>query len=142
MISSSNTAFKLILMSLEQKKKVQRINEILAKIADLNFLKQFIMNNIDIKNEKFAIYGAGTVGIFLAQVLKMLDISFEYIIDQNEIFIQGFKIIKPSMVEDRICKIIITIVDASENKKLDINLPGNIKRINIYDMLITSLYKI
>lgn len=141
MIGSSGVAFKLIIMALEQKKKIEKVNLIFTKIADFDLLKKFIMNNIDTENEKFAIYGAGTIGIFLAQVLKMLNISFEYIIDQNDVFIQGFKIIKPSMVEDKICKIIITIADAAENKELDINLPSNIKRINIYDILITSPHK-
>lgn len=61
---ASKTDFRLALSYAREKNRDQKINKTFACMADLEKLNQFINENIDLGNERFAIYGAGNFGIF------------------------------------------------------------------------------
>lgn len=131
---ASKMDFMLVLSYAREKNRAQKINGVFARMADLEKLGQFIHANIDLENEKFAIYGAGNIGIFLARLLNVLQIQYEYIIDRKGAGKDGFQIVKPCEVGDEIHKVIVTIADAADSM-VDLKLPDRIEIINIFDII-------
>lgn len=133
-VIASKSDYILALTLAKERNKFQRVNKILMRMMDLEALKGFIEDNVNLEKEKIAIYGAGDIGIFLARMLNLLNIPFKYIIDQNNIFIEDFEIVKPCVVGDEIQKVIVTVIDAVD-VEVDLPLPCNIKQINLFDII-------
>lgn len=133
-VFDSKRDFRLMLTYAREQNKAQKINSTFARMADLEKLARFIKENIDLENERFAIYGAGNIGIFLARLLDVLQIQYEYVIDRAGVLKDGFHIVKPSVVRDEIDKVIVTIAAAADGM-VDLHLPADIKMINIFDII-------
>jgi glycosyltransferase involved in cell wall biosynthesis len=137
-VIASKMDFRLILTYVREQNKAQKINSTFARMADLDKLTRFISTNIDLENEKFAIYGAGNIGIFLARLLDTLQIHYEYVIDRAGGLKEGFHIVKPCMVGDDISKVIVTIAAAADGM-VDLQLPAGVKMINIFDIILQKV---
>lgn len=134
-VIASKTDFRLVMTYVREQNKAQKINSTFARMADLDKLTRFINANIDLENEKFAIYGAGNIGIFLARLLNALQIHYEYVIDRAGGLREEFHIVKPCMVGDDINKVIVTIAAAADGM-VDLELPTGVKIINIFDIIL------
>ena len=86
------------------------------------------------EKERIAIYGAGDLGICLARNMKLLNIPFDFIIDNNDVYVEGFNIVKPCMERDRLYKVIVTIMDAADEETV-LELPDYMKIINLFDII-------
>ena len=133
-VIASKSDFALTLRFAKERNKFQKANTVLTRMADLKVLKRFIYNNVNLEKEKIAIYGAGDIGIYLARLLNLLNIPFEYIIDKNDVSVEGFDIVKPCMAGDGIYKVIVTVMDAADGE-IDLNLPCNMKQVNLFDII-------
>lgn len=131
---ASKPDFVLTLGFAKERNKFQRANKVLERMTDLEVLKKFINDNINLEKEKIAIYGAGDIGISLARLLNLLNISFEYIIDKNDVSVEGFGIVKPCMAGDGIHKVIVTVMDAADGE-VDLDLPCSMKQVNLFDII-------
>ncbi len=131
---ASQMDFAMLLTYAREQNKAQKINSVFARMADLERLRQFIQEKIDLQNETFAIYGAGNIGILLARLLRVLQIPYAYVIDRSDVAKEGFTIVKPCMAGEEIDKVIVTIAAAADGM-VTLNLPAKVKVINIFDIL-------
>ena len=133
-IIASKPDFMLALGFAKERNKFLRVNKVLARMTNLEVLNGFINDNVDLEKEKIAIYGAGDVGIYLARLMNLLNISFAYIIDKNDVCVEGFDIVRQCKADDEIHKVIVTIMDAADGE-VDLGLPCNVKQVNLYDII-------
>lgn len=91
-------------------------------------------HKIDFNTDKIAIYGTGMIGIALGKLLHEQGICFEYFIDQNDIEIVGACVVKPGESKSYVTKVIVTIMDAIDHDRLDLNISGDPELLNIFNI--------
>ena len=134
LLIASKADFVLALTLAKEKNRFQRVNKVYAKISNLEILRSFLNQNVKLEKERIAIYGAGDLGICLARNMKLLNIPFDFIIDNNDVYVEGFNIVKPCMERDRLYKVIVTIMDAADEETV-LELPDYMKIINLFDII-------
>lgn len=134
LIASTDDYYSILNESI-MKRKYKRANQLIFSMSNLKKLEKFVHQYIDINKEKVAIYGAGYIGIFLARMLKILNIPIMYIVDQNEQKSNEFLIVKPDDIDENVNKIILTVLERNDFEQIALRLPNYLKVINILDFL-------
>ncbi len=131
---ASKSDFALAFTFAKELNRVRRVNKVYARISDPEILRNFVNENVNVQNERIAIYGAGDLGICLAGLMKLSNLPFDCVIDKNDVSVEGFDVVKPCMAGKGIDKVIVTVMDAADGE-VDLALPSHIKTINLFRIL-------
>ena len=133
-IVESEEMFNIMYDLAKQTYKLRILNELTYSFAKDNIMEK-LAEYIDFKQEKFAIYGTGKIGLLLGQKLKEKNIKYECFIDQNDIVLDSEYVVKPENLSDNIKKVVVTIMDAIDADELSVNINGNPELINIFSII-------
>jgi glycosyltransferase involved in cell wall biosynthesis len=126
-------------VSLNVSKKLyesDKITEAFSIIAEKDKMVAFLHNEgLCGKDNKIAVYGAGKLGVFLAECLRTYGLNVVCIIDRKNVKVQDFLTVQPGNETEMIDVVFVTVRDAIWEKNLsNIYNLGGAKIKNIFEM--------
>jgi glycosyltransferase involved in cell wall biosynthesis len=132
-------SYDLYDVSLNVSKKLyesDKITEAFSIIAEKDKMVAFLHNEgLCGKDNKIAVYGAGKLGVFLAECLRTYGLNVVCIIDRKNVKVQDFLTVQPGNETEMIDVVFVTVRDAIWEKNLsNIYNLGGAKIKNIFEM--------
>lgn len=130
----SEQDFNLLLQAQVKNKKQQLYTDTLLKIKDKEKFEMFVKKNGLDEYDRIAIYGAGRMGVYLAEGLHQINIKVAFFIDRNSVCLNGYRVVKPKEINCVPDAILVTIPEGINHVDIELGVKDRIKFVNIYDL--------